>query len=147
MPKMPPATAGTNWRRPTQSLMAWLVGGTPRSSWSAGRTISGSIKSTYESNAKPMAAMMAITHWMGVKRVEEASDCTVGMAIGVPHKDCPPGKYLARVARLGRDVDVRSETVTIRNAETMVMGTTGRTPNTVVPDAARLTTSMPPHER
>src|SRR5262245_32586298 len=84
---------------------------------------------------------------MSVKRVEEASDCTVGMAIGVPHKDCPPGKYLARVARLGRDVDVRSETVTIRNAETMVMGTTGRTPNTVVPDAARLTTSMPPHER
>ena len=35
----------------------------------------------------------------------------------------------------------------MRNAETIVMGTTGNTPSTVVPDAARLMTSRPPSER
>ena len=43
---MPPATAGTYCMVPTHSLTARLLGATPSSSASAGRTISGSISSS-----------------------------------------------------------------------------------------------------
>src|SRR5215470_7520816 len=54
--------------KPAQSLIAGLVVGTCRSSLSAGRTMSGSIRSSYESNAKPIAAMTTISHWSFVRR-------------------------------------------------------------------------------
>src|SRR5690348_1954417 len=41
---------------------------TRSSSCSAGRTMSGSISSTYESNANPIAAVMQMAHWTGVSR-------------------------------------------------------------------------------
>jgi hypothetical protein len=43
---MPPAIAGTLKRIPTQLLTAGFVAGTPSSSTSAGRTMSGSISRT-----------------------------------------------------------------------------------------------------
>src|SRR6185295_11679513 len=56
-------------------------------------------------------------------------------------------KYLASVAGAGREPGVQRDTTTISSAETSVMGTTGSRPSTIVPDAARVTTSMPPIEK
>src|SRR5438067_9800327 len=65
--------------RPAQSLIAGLPGATCSSSMSAGRTMSGSINSTYESKANPIAAMIAISHCDIVRRGSVASDWTVVM--------------------------------------------------------------------
>src|SRR5207302_9310503 len=65
--------------RPAQSLVAGLPGATCSSSMSAGRTMSGSINSTYESKANPIAAMIAISHCDIVRRGSVASDWTVVM--------------------------------------------------------------------
>ena len=64
---MPPATAGTYCIVPTHSLTWRLLGATPSRSASAGRTMSGSISSSYESKAKPIAAMAQISHCTGVR--------------------------------------------------------------------------------
>src|SRR5437773_7726348 len=50
-----------------------LAAGTPRSADSAGGTASGAIRSTYESKAKPIAAMVAMTHCSAVNRAGAAS--------------------------------------------------------------------------
>src|SRR6476661_6706762 len=48
---------------PTHRLNSALSGGAVMRSINAGRTMSGSIRSSYVSNANPIAAMMQINHW------------------------------------------------------------------------------------
>ncbi len=72
---MPPAIAGTLKSVPTQALTDGSVAGTWSSSTSAGRTISGSISSTYESKANPIAAVMQMVHCSGVRRGAGLSIC------------------------------------------------------------------------
>src|SRR4029078_9125088 len=52
--------------------------------------------------------------------------------------------YLISVAGRGMDPRVASDTIYIRIAEPIVIGTTGSRPNTVVPAAIRVMTSTPP---
>jgi hypothetical protein len=54
--------------------------------------------------------------------------------------------YRIKVAGDGRDEGVREDTTNMSRAEINVIGTTGSSPRTVVPDATRLTTSTPPSE-
>ena len=58
--------AGTYCIVPTHSFTARLFGGTCSRSARAGRTMSGSMSSSYESNAKPSAATAQISHCNGV---------------------------------------------------------------------------------
>src|SRR5438445_5661527 len=127
---------------PTQLLMDGWPGGTPSSASSAGRTIRGSINNTYESNAKPMAAMMQISHCSGVSREGVVSE---SMAV-TSHQPPVTEKYLARVDARGRADEVRRDTITISSAEMIVIGTTGRKPRTVVPAVTRVITSICPIE-
>src|SRR5262249_29710848 len=52
--------------------------------------------------------------------------------------------YRSSVADEARDAGVRDETTNISSADTIVIGTTGSKPNTVVPAAIRATTVVPP---
>src|SRR6185503_4706569 len=52
--------------------------------------------------------------------------------------------YLASVAGAGSEAGVRRDTIIIRSADPIVIGTTGSRPNTVVPAAIRVMTSTPP---
>src|SRR5262245_13019877 len=51
--------------------------------------------------------------------------------------------YRASVAAAGRVPGVMRETTIISSADTIVIGTTGRSPNTIVPAATRVMTSAP----
>src|SRR5262245_29321676 len=53
-------------------------------------------------------------------------------------------KYFASVPRPGLAPGVSADTTTIMSADTMVIGTTGRKPATIIPAAARVTTGAPP---
>src|SRR6266849_5216511 len=75
-----------------------------------------------------MAAVMQMVHCSGV-------------SLCVRHT-----LYRIRVAGAGRAEGVREDTTNMSSAEMSVMGTTGRRPRTVVPDATRLMTSTPPND-
>src|SRR5712692_8836683 len=64
--------------------MIGLVSGMLSRWLNAGRTMSGSIRSSYESNANPIAAMTTITHCRGVSRAATVSEWAVAMRSRVP---------------------------------------------------------------
>src|SRR4029079_7516621 len=101
--------------------MAGSVPGTRSNSISAGRTINGSISSSYESNAKPIAAMIAIS----------VAVLPRGPGSAVITLDMSYTSYLASVVGRGSDCRVAIDTTIMRSAETTVIGTTGSSPNTV----------------
>src|SRR6185369_12938753 len=72
------------WMVPTHSLTARLLGGTWSRSASAGLTMIGSIRSSYESKAKPSAATTQISHCSGVSGAagREVSICVIGSLSG-----------------------------------------------------------------
>src|SRR5262245_25725667 len=104
-------------------LIDGSVAGTFSRSISAGRAIGGSIKSSYVSNAKPIAAMIAISQ----------------VFLSITYTS-----YFASVAGPGREPRVASDTTHISSADPIVIGTTGSRPSTIVPAVMRATIVVPP---